>query len=110
MLLATSPVNSTVHRLRVCRRLPAPPPHSLTDERYSSSSASASSMVNFNDGGEMERGGNEDYGGGGFYQAEKKRRLSPDQVHFLEQSFEVENMLEPERNVKLAKDLGLQPR
>ncbi|XP_019170883.1 PREDICTED: homeobox-leucine zipper protein HAT5-like [Ipomoea nil] len=74
--------------------------------------ASASSMVNFNGGGgEMERGGgNEDYGGGGFYQAEKKRRLSPEQVHFLEQSFEVENKLEPERKAQLAKDLGLQPR
>nr|GMD25832.1 homeobox-leucine zipper protein HAT5-like [Ipomoea batatas] len=71
----------------------------------------SASMVNFNGGGEMERGGgNEDYGGGGYYPAEKKRRLSPEQVHFLEQSFEVENKLEPERKVQLAKDLGLQPR
>ncbi|KAF2311352.1 hypothetical protein GH714_021993 [Hevea brasiliensis] len=45
-----------------------------------------------------------------FYQPEKKRRLSVDQVRFLEKSFEVENKLEPERKIQLAKDLGLQPR
>lgn len=45
-----------------------------------------------------------------FHQPEKKRRLSVDQVQFLEKSFEVENKLEPERKVQLAKDLGLQPR
>ena len=44
------------------------------------------------------------------HQAGKKRRLSVDQVQFLEKSFEVENKLEPERKVQLAKDLGLQPR
>lgn len=83
----------------------------------------ATSMVNF-----------EDVRGGGaakrmsFYQAHdpeengdddledcyrqpgKKRRLGVDQVQFLEKSFEVENKLEPERKVQLAKDLGLQPR
>jgi homeobox-leucine zipper protein len=42
--------------------------------------------------------------------AEKKRRLGVDQVKALEKSFEVENKLEPERKVKLAQDLGLQPR
>lgn len=48
---------------------------------------------------------------GCFYQAaEKKRRLAPEQVQFLERSFEVENKLEPERKVQLAKQLGLQPR
>ncbi|GAB2283283.1 hypothetical protein Dimus_017804 [Dionaea muscipula] len=41
---------------------------------------------------------------------EKKRRLSADQVKALEKSFEVENKLEPERKVKLAQELGLQPR
>ncbi|KAF3788218.1 Homeobox-leucine zipper protein [Nymphaea thermarum] len=41
---------------------------------------------------------------------EKKRRLRPDQVRFLEKSFEVENKLEPERKVQLAVNLGLQPR
>ncbi len=48
----------------------------------------------------------EDY----FHQPEKKRRLSADQVQFLEKSFEVENKLEPERKVQLAKEIGLQPR
>ncbi|CAO2828280.1 unnamed protein product [Amaranthus hypochondriacus] len=41
---------------------------------------------------------------------EKKRRLSVDQVKALERNFEVENKLEPERKVKLAQELGLQPR
>lgn len=45
-----------------------------------------------------------------FHQPEKKRRLTVDQVQFLEKSFEVENKLEPERKIQLAKDLGLQPR
>lgn len=43
-------------------------------------------------------------------QPEKKRRLSHDQVQFLEKSFEVENKLEPERKIQLAKEVGLQPR
>ncbi|KAF5747338.1 Alanine--glyoxylate aminotransferase 2 isoform 3 [Tripterygium wilfordii] len=42
--------------------------------------------------------------------SEKKRRLSVDQVKALEKNFEVENRLEPERKVKLAQELGLQPR
>ncbi|XP_071731104.1 homeobox-leucine zipper protein HAT5 [Rutidosis leptorrhynchoides] len=41
---------------------------------------------------------------------EKKRRLSAEQVHMLEKSFEEENKLEPERKTELAKKLGLQPR
>ncbi|PSR87590.1 Homeobox-leucine zipper protein [Actinidia chinensis var. chinensis] len=41
---------------------------------------------------------------------EKKRRLTPEQVHLLEQSFEEENKLEPERKTQLAKKVGLQPR
>lgn len=45
-----------------------------------------------------------------FRQPEKKRRLSHDQVQFLEKSFEVENKLEPERKIQLAKEVGLQPR
>uniref|UniRef100_A0A5B6ZPE2 Homeobox-leucine zipper protein n=1 Tax=Davidia involucrata TaxID=16924 RepID=A0A5B6ZPE2_DAVIN len=45
-----------------------------------------------------------------FHQPEKKRRLTGNQVQFLERSFEMENKLEPERKIQLAKDLGLQPR
>nr|AGV54880.1 homeobox-leucine zipper protein HAT5-like protein [Phaseolus vulgaris] len=45
-----------------------------------------------------------------FHQPEKKRRLSVEQVQFLEKSFDEENKLEPERKIRLAKELGLQPR
>lgn len=45
-----------------------------------------------------------------FHRSEKKRRLSKDQVQFLEKSFEVDNKLEPDRKVQLAKEIGLQPR
>ncbi|KAA8548088.1 hypothetical protein F0562_004651 [Nyssa sinensis] len=41
---------------------------------------------------------------------EKKRRLTAEQVHMLEKTFEAENKLEPERKTQLAKKLGLQPR
>lgn len=44
------------------------------------------------------------------HQPEQKRRLTADQLQFLEKSFEVENKLEPERKDQLAKELGLQPR
>ncbi|KAG9147169.1 hypothetical protein Leryth_005415 [Lithospermum erythrorhizon] len=40
----------------------------------------------------------------------KKRRLGVEQVKALEKNFEVENKLEPDRKVKLAQELGLQPR
>lgn len=46
----------------------------------------------------------------GLYRKEKKRRLTTNQVEFLEKSFEVETKLEPERKIQLAKDLDLQPR
>ncbi|PPD82946.1 hypothetical protein GOBAR_DD20124 [Gossypium barbadense] len=41
---------------------------------------------------------------------EKKKRLSMHQVKALEKNFDVGNKLEPERKVKLAEELGLQPR
>ncbi|GKV09392.1 hypothetical protein SLEP1_g20901 [Rubroshorea leprosula] len=41
---------------------------------------------------------------------EKKRRLTPNQINALEKNFELENKLEPERKVKLAAELDLQPR
>ncbi|GMH07960.1 hypothetical protein Nepgr_009800 [Nepenthes gracilis] len=40
----------------------------------------------------------------------KKRRLTPEQVYLLEETFEAENKLKPERKSELAKKLGLQPR
>ncbi|EPS64994.1 hypothetical protein M569_09785 [Genlisea aurea] len=46
----------------------------------------------------------------GGHVSEKKRRLSVEQVKALEKNFEVENKLEPERKMKLAQELGLQPR
>jgi len=46
----------------------------------------------------------------GLHHPEKKRRLTANQVQFLEKSFEVENKLDPERKIQLAKDLDLQPR
>ncbi|GMH01684.1 hypothetical protein Nepgr_003523 [Nepenthes gracilis] len=45
-----------------------------------------------------------------FHQPEKKRRLTTEQVQYLERSFEVENRLEPERKAQLATELRLQPR
>lgn len=46
----------------------------------------------------------------GAHPMEKKRRLSFEQVRSLERNFEMENKLEPDRKMKLAKELGLQPR
>lgn len=42
--------------------------------------------------------------------AEKKRRLTIEQVNFLEMSFETDMRLEPERKALLAKQLGVFPR
>jgi homeobox-leucine zipper protein len=54
-------------------------------------------------GGDVSAAGHNNY-------VEKKRRLNFDQVKSLEKNFELENKLEPERKIQLAKELGLQPR
>ncbi|GMI99979.1 homeobox 1, conserved peptide upstream open reading frame 33 [Hibiscus trionum] len=59
---------------------------------------------------EEEDNGDDDILDEYFHRTEKKRRLSVEQVQFLEKSFEAENKLEPERKIQLAKDLGLQSR
>lgn len=41
---------------------------------------------------------------------EKKKRLSSDQLESLERSFQEEIKLDPDRKMKLSRDLGLQPR
>jgi len=41
---------------------------------------------------------------------EKKRRLTVDQLESLESSFQEEIKLDPDRKMKLARELGLQPR
>ncbi|KAI8533725.1 hypothetical protein RHMOL_Rhmol10G0031500 [Rhododendron molle] len=41
---------------------------------------------------------------------DKKCRLTPEQVHLLEKSFEEDNKLEPEHKTELAQKLGMQPR
>ncbi|CAA2958437.1 homeobox-leucine zipper hat5 [Olea europaea subsp. europaea] len=58
---------------------------------------------------DKEENGSEDYDEC-FRKLEKKRRLLPDQVRFLEKSFAVGNKLETERKIQLAKQTGLQPR
>ncbi|PKA49500.1 Homeobox-leucine zipper protein HOX20 [Apostasia shenzhenica] len=60
----------------------------------------------------VEEEGEEDLFSGGSPgpASEKKRRLSVEQVRALEKNFEVENKLDPERKIRIAHDLGLQPR
>lgn len=62
------------------------------------------------EGSTGEDQGEEDTGDDCTQHVEKKRRLSIEQVRSLEKSFEVENKLEPERKMQLARDLGLMPR
>lgn len=59
--------------------------------------------------GNDENGDEEDCDGC-FHRPGKKRRLTANQVQLLERNFELENKLEPERKIQLAKELGLQPR
>lgn len=108
--------NSTVFLQNMNQRLPyQSSKEPLLTPGFSPSFHGSSSMVSFCDakgkGGlfrKFDEDENEydDY----FVQPEKKRRLTAEQVHFLEKSFDVENKLEPERKVELAKELGLQPR
>ncbi|GLT36988.1 hypothetical protein SLA2020_113320 [Shorea laevis] len=58
---------------------------------------------------DKEEDGDDDFDGS-YSRPGKKRRLTASQVEFLEKSFEVENKLEPARKIRLAKELGLQPR
>lgn len=41
---------------------------------------------------------------------EKKKRLTNNQIELLERSFQEEIKLDPERKMKLSRELGLQPR
>jgi homeobox-leucine zipper protein len=78
---------------------PPPPPTTTTFD--ASSLLDAAGMDAADDGGDEYCG---------LHHAEKKRRLTFDQVRSLERNFELENKLEPERKMQLAKELGLQPR
>ncbi|CAM8977197.1 unnamed protein product [Rhodiola kirilowii] len=78
---------------------------SFEDVNNSSSKNKRSFFQSF----EQDDNGDEDYDDF-FNQSGKKRRLTVDQLKFLEKSFEMENKLEPDRKLQLAKDLGLQPR
>ncbi|GAB2277572.1 hypothetical protein Dimus_012281 [Dionaea muscipula] len=40
----------------------------------------------------------------------RKRRMKMDQIRALEESFEADNKLEPNRKLKIAEELGLEPR
>lgn len=46
----------------------------------------------------------------GNHQVEKKKRLTSEQLESLESSFQKEIKLDPDRKMKLSKELGLHPR
>lgn len=80
-----------------------------------SGSKSMANVVNvthrpFFQGPEKEENGNDADFEVCLHQPGKTRRLTSEQVQFLQSNFEVENKLEPERKVQLAKELGMQPR
>ncbi|XP_056699820.1 homeobox-leucine zipper protein HAT5 isoform X2 [Spinacia oleracea] len=70
----------------------------------------ANPKMNICDGILGRRTDAEDAGGENSKNSEKKRRLTVQQANFLEESFELDNRLEPERKENLAKQSGLQPR
>ncbi|GAA0159017.1 homeodomain transcription factor [Lithospermum erythrorhizon] len=91
----------------------------MTNSSHSFHGSSSTMVINYEENAcerslfpqnDKEDNANEEFLDACFHQPEKKRRLSSGQVQLLERSFEVENKLEPERKVQLAKDLGLQPR
>ncbi|KAK7265767.1 hypothetical protein RJT34_33390 [Clitoria ternatea] len=125
-LFSTAPANLSNITLLLHNNNQTAPSSQPLDSLFLSSSSpflGSRSMVSFEDVQGGKGGGNRSFfhafdvdenGDEGmdeyFHQPEKKRRLSVEQVQFLEKSFEEENKLEPERKSKLAKDLGLQPR
>lgn len=82
----------------------------LIQSFWSEPSFQGSKVRPFFQGVEKEENGDEEDFEVCFHQAGKRRRLTGEQVEFLESNFEVENKLEPERKVQLAKELGMQPR
>ncbi|GAB2289575.1 hypothetical protein Dimus_023884 [Dionaea muscipula] len=99
------------------------PPDSFFNSGSSPSFMGSSSMVSFEKlcgvkrsdrslflGFDQDENGDEDLDDC-LHPQEKKRRLTAEQVQFLERSFEAENkLLETEKKIQLANDLGLQPR